>query len=67
MQHSRLNFFRFAHVPEVFSQISAGAAGHVHLGLVGVVTGGALPLKVLVDLDLPIEAAALAVVTLGVK
>ena len=67
MQYPRFNFLCLAHIPEVFSQIPAGPAGDVHLGLVGVVAGGALPLELLIDLDLPVEAAALAVVALGVE
>ena len=67
MQNSRLDLLGLAHVPEVLPQVAAGAPGDVHLGLVGVVAHGALPLEILVDLDLPVEAAALAVVALGVE
>ena len=67
MHHAGLDLLGLAHVPEVFTQVAAGTAGDVHLGLVLVVTGRALPLKVGVELDLAVVAAALAVVALGVE
>ena len=62
MQYPGFDFFRLAYVPEIFSQISAGAAGHVHLGVVLVMALGAFPLVVIVDHDLPVIAADHAVV-----
>ena len=67
MQHSRLDFLRFAEVPEIFSQITAGAARNVHLGVVLVMTDGALPLIVVVDYDFSVVAAYVAVVRLCVE
>ena len=57
----------FPLVPEVLAQIAAGPPRHVHLGVVLVVAHGALPLVVLVDDDLAVVAAHLAVVALGVE
>ena len=67
MQHPRFDLLGLAHVPIVFAQIAAGAAGDVHLGPVLVVADGALPLVVIVDDDLPVVAAHLTVVALGVE
>ena len=67
MQHPRFDLLGLAHVPIVFAQIAAGAAGDVHLGPVLVVADRALPLVVIVDDDLPVEAAHLAIVALGVE
>ena len=67
MQHPGLDLLGLAHVPVVLTQISAGTAGDVHLILVGVVAHRALPLEVVVDDDLPVVAAALTVVALGVE
>src|SRR5699024_199687 len=62
VQDPGLDLLGLAHVPVVFTQVSAGAAGDIHLVLVLVVAHGALPLEVVVDHDLPVVAAALAVV-----
>ena len=67
MQNSGLDLLGLAHVPEVLAQIAAGAAGNVHLGVVLVAAVGALPLVVIIDNDLPVVAADLTVVALGVE
>ena len=67
MQHARLYLFRLADVPEVFAEISARAAGYVHLALVFVVADGAFPLVIVVDDNFAVESADLAIVGLGVE
>ena len=70
MQDSVLNLLSTALVPVLGADIAAGTAGDIHLGLVGVAAVGADPDQlavVFLDLDLAVEAAALAVVRLGVQ
>ena len=71
MQNSFFNFLGSALIPELSADIAAGTAGNVHLALIGVAAGGALPDQlaalVLFDHDLTVVAAALAVVALGVE
>ena len=70
MQHAVLDLLRAALVPELGADIAAGAAGHVHLILIGVAALGALPdqLAVLLhDLDLTVPATDLAIVALGIQ
>lgn len=67
MQYPGFDFFRLAYVPEIFSQISTGAAGHVHLGVILVMALGTFPLVVIIDHDLPVIAADHAVVGFGIE
>ena len=70
MQHSVLDLGGSALVPELGTDVAAGAAGDVQLVLVAVVALGAFPDQLAVlghDLDLAVVAADLAVVALGVQ
>ena len=67
MQNARLNLLSLTHVPEIFAQISARAAGDVHLALVLVVADGALPLIVVVNYNFAVETAYMAVVGFGIE
>ena len=67
VQHPGLDLFGLAHVPEILAQIAASAARDVHLRVILIAAVGALPLVVVVDDDLPVIAAHLAVVALGVE
>ena len=70
MQHAILDFGGAALVPELGTDVAAGAAGNVQLALVAVMAVRALPHQlavVLHDLDLAVIAAHLAVVALGVQ
>ena len=70
MQHAVLDFGGAALVPELGTDVAAGAAGNVQLALVAVMAVRALPHQlavVLHDLDLAVIAAHLAVVALGVQ
>ena len=71
VQHPVLDLLGPALVPILGTDVAAGPAGHVHLGLVGVAAVGADPnelaILVVADLDLAVVAAALAVVRLGVQ
>ena len=67
VEHPGLDLLGLANIPEVLTQVTAGAAGDVHLAVVLVAAAGALPLVLVVDLDLPVIAAHLAVVALGVE
>ncbi len=70
MQDAVFDFLRAALVPELRSNVAAGAAGDVQLVLVAVAAIRAFPYElaiVLDDLDLAVVAAFLAVVGLGVQ
>ena len=70
MQHAVLDLLRAALIPELGADVAAGAAGDVHLVLIGVAALGAFPDELAVflnDLDLAVPAADLAVVALGVQ
>ena len=69
VNYSVSNFLSASLIPEIASNVAAGAAGDIQLVLVTVTTIWALPHQlaiVLHDLDLAVIAAALAVVGLGV-
>ena len=69
MQHSVLDLLGSSLVPVLGADIAAGAAGNVHLILVGVAAVGADPdqlaVGIFLDLDLAVVAAALAVIGFG--
>ena len=70
MQHSVLDLSGSALVPELGADVAAGAAGDVHLVLIGVAALRAAPdelAALLDDVDLTVPAADLAVVALCVK
>ena len=71
MEYSFLDLLGTSLIPVLGTDVAAGTSCNVHLGLIAVVTVGALPneLAVLVvgDLDLTVEAAHLTVVALGVE
>ena len=70
MEHPLLDLLGAALVPELGADVTAGAPGHVELALLTVAALGALPHQlavVLHDPDLPVKAAHLAVVALGVQ
>ena len=67
MKDAGLDFLRFPDVPEVFAQIATGPAHNIHLTLVLIMTLGAFPFQVVIDLDFSVKSADLAVVGLCVK
>ena len=70
MQHSVLDLLGTTLVPELRADVAAGTAGNIHLALIGIAAVGADPNELTVlflDLDLAVEAAFLAVVTLCVQ
>ena len=70
VQHPVLDLLGPALVPVLGPDVAAGAPGHVHLALVLVAALGADPHQlavVLLNLDLAVKAADLAVVGLGVQ
>ena len=70
MQDSVLDFLGSALVPVLGTDVAAGTAGNIHLALVVIATLGTYPFQLTIpvlDLDLTIETADLAVVGLGVQ
>lgn len=71
MKHALLNLLGSPLIPELGSNITAGTTGHIHLILVCVAAVGTLPdelaVLVLLNLNLPVIAAHLAVVALGIQ
>ena len=70
MQHTILDFGGAALVPELGTDVAAGAAGNVQLALVAVMAVRAFPHQLAVifhNLDFTVIAAHLAVVALGVQ
>ena len=70
VQDSVLDLLGSALVPELGANVTAGAAGNIHLVLVGVAAVGALPDELALlfhDFDFTVETAFLAVVGLGVS
>ena len=68
MQYSVLDLLGSALVPVLGADVAAGTAGNVHLSLVRIAALGAFPNQlavILLDLDLAVIAAALAVVGLA--
>ena len=47
-----------AEVPEILPQVSAGPADHIQSGMVFIAALRALPLKIVIDQDLAVIAAA---------
>ncbi len=70
MENPLLDLLGSSLVPELGSDVSAGTAGYIELVLVGVAAVGAAPdqlaVLVLLDLDLSVISAYLAVIALGV-
>ena len=71
MEHALADLLGPALVPELGADVTAGAAGNAHAGLVAVAADRALPDQltgiVLDDHDLAVIAAALTVIALGVE
>ena len=70
MQNPVLDFLGTALIPILGADVAAGTAGHIHFTLVGIAALGTLPNQLAVifgNFDLAVEAAALAVVALGVQ
>ena len=67
MQYPRLDLFGFDEIPKIFAQIPACAAGDVHLAMIFVMAVGALPLVVVIDDDLAVPTADMAIITLGIE
>lgn len=70
MQHSFLDFLSSALIPILRTDVATGTAGNIHLVLIPVAALRAFPdqLAVIVlDLNLAVKAADLAVVRLGVQ
>ena len=70
VQYTVADFLGAALVPELSPNVAAGAAGHVHLGLVAVPALGTLPnqLAIIIDnLDFAFVATHLAAIALGIQ
>ena len=62
MKNSCLDLLGFANVPEILSEVSAGSSSDVHLVVILVATLRAFPLTVIVDDDLTVISAHMAVI-----
>ena len=71
MEHSFLNFLSSTLVPILCSNIAAGSSCNVHLILIAVAALGAFPnelaVVILLNKNLAIKTAFLAIVTLGIE
>ena len=71
VQHTLFDLLGSSLIPELSADVAAGTARHVQLILVGIAAVGAFPdelaVLVLLNLDLPVVAAYLAVITLGIQ
>ena len=70
MEDAVANFLRPALIPELGADVATGAAGHIHLVLIGVAALGAAPDELAVifnDLNFTVPAADLTVIALGVQ
>lgn len=67
VSHTSPNLLRLADVPELLAQVAAGPANDIHLPMILIVANGALPLAFIVDDDLSVKSAHLAVIALGVE
>ena len=67
MEYAGLDLLCPPFVPEVLSEVAAGPADDGELGAILIVALRALPLVVVIYLDLAVEAADVAVVTLGIE
>ena len=62
MEHTALDLLCLSYVPEILSQIAAGPAGYIHLGMVFISALWTLPLKIIIYHDLSVIAAYMAIV-----
>lgn len=62
MKHSCLYLFGLAHVPEVLAKITAGSSGNIHLVVILVATLRTFPFAVIVDDDLAVITAHVAII-----
>ena len=67
MKHSCFDLPGLAHIPEVLSKITAGSSGYVHLVVILVATLWTFPLAFVVDDDLTVVSAYMAVIRLCVE
>ena len=70
MEHALFDLLRSTLIPILGTDIAAGTACHVHLGLVGVAAVRAFPDQLAVilnDLDLAVKAALLALIGFGIQ
>ena len=72
MKYSVSDLFSPTLIPELGPDVTAGTSGYIHLGLIVVMTIGALPnqppsLFIFDDLDLSIPSTDLAVIALGIQ
>ena len=71
MKHSFLDLLSSSLIPELCSDISTGTSRHIHFILIGVATIWTFPdqLSIVVghDLDLPVIATLLTVITLCIE
>ncbi len=56
------DFFCFSNIPEIFTQIPAGSADDIHFCMILISTLRAFPFKIIIDHDLAVISAALAVI-----
>lgn len=62
MQNSALDLLRLSGVPEILSEISTGASGHIHLAVILISTLRALPLQIVIEFDLALVSTDLTVI-----
>ena len=67
MKNSCINFLSLTDIPEIFTKISTCTSCNIHLRVILIAALRTFPLKIIVDLDLAVIAAHLAVVALGVE
>lgn len=67
MQYASLDFLGLSLVPEIFTQITAGPARDVHFLMIFIVAIGALPLIIIVNDNLAVPPADMAIVALGIE
>lgn len=67
MENSGLNLLCLSHIPEVFSQVTTGSSGHIHLAVVLVATLRTFPFALVVYNNLAVIATNVTVVGFGVK
>lgn len=67
MHHSGINFLCLANIPEILTKIPACTSCNVHLGMILIAALRAFPFEIIVNLDLTIITADMAVIRLGIK
>ena len=67
MEHAGIDLSGLSNIPEIFPQIATGSPCHIHFIMVFVAAVRALPFHIIIDDDLAILAAHLAVISLCIK